>query len=71
MSIVQSSEKHQVGLKVGFTKNTQDHSFAFAAKRKVGDADIHIKADLTGKLDAAHVSVNILGPFPLHPVIFV
>jgi len=58
-----SSEKHQVGLKVGFTKNTKEHSFAFAAKRKVGDADIHIKADLTGKLDAAHVSHVDFGEF--------
>jgi len=55
--------QHEVGLKYSFTKNEKEHDFVFAAKKKIGDADVHIKADLSGQFNAAHVSHVDFGEF--------
>lgn len=52
-----------VGLAYSWNKGSTDHSFAFAAKKQVGSANVHLKTDLSGQVDLAHVSHVDFGEF--------
>jgi len=45
------------GISAGWTANSAETAFAVAAKRRLASgADFHVKSDLSGKVDLAHVS---------------
>lgn len=58
-----ATKEHQVGLAYSWTKASADHAFAFAAKKQIGIGMVHIKTDLTGQVDLAHVSHVDFGEF--------
>ena len=55
----QSGDSHAFALKYGWMMGSDHSNFAVAAKKTIGTgADLHIKSDLTGITDIAHVSVS-------------
>jgi len=59
-----TGDKHKFGIRCGFTRNQADHTFGFAAQKNLScGSDLHVKSDLTGKLDIAHVSKVDFGEF--------
>ena len=58
---IQVDSNIALACKANWTCGAADSSFGFAAKRTLeSGADIHVKTDLTGTLDIAHVSVSAI-----------
>merc|ERR1712227_114116 len=57
-------DSHQVGLQWGWIMGSDNANFGFAAKKTLANgADFHIKSDLTGQVELAHVSKISVGEF--------
>merc|ERR1712147_101255 len=64
MSYHMSGESHQLALKYGWMMGSDHSNFAVAAKKTLANgADFHIKSDLSGITDIAHVSNISVGEF--------
>jgi len=64
MSWHMSGDSHAFALKYGWMMGSDHSNFAVAAKKTIGTgADLHIKSDLTGITDIAHVSNVSVGEF--------
>merc|ERR1712170_256804 len=64
MSWAMSGDSHAFALKYGWMMGSDHSNFAVAAKKTLSNgADLHIKSDLTGITDVAHVSNVSVGEF--------
>jgi len=64
MSYYLSGDSHAFALKYGWMMGSDHSNFAVAAKKSLSNgADLHIKTDLTGITDVAHVSNVSVGEF--------
>merc|ERR1711892_402747 len=64
MSYHMSGDSHQLALKYGWMMGSDHSNFAVAAKKTLANgADFHIKSDLSGITEIAHVSNISVGEF--------
>lgn len=64
LSLHMTGSAHQVGLKYGWLMGSQHSNFSFAAKKTLANgANVHVKSDLSGVTEVAHVSNVKLGEF--------
>jgi len=64
MSYFMSGDSHAFALKYGWVMGSEHSNFAVAAKKNLPNgADLHVKSDLTGITDIAHVSNVAVGSF--------